>query len=121
MELNMKILLGCILLGLMERVWAHIECPAEKIKYIQPEKDIIFIKLVGQQWQRLGSYDDKSINAKLSVALSAHATGKKVILRFPDGHDPNCGIFNSSVGSLMIRILDTNFGLLNKSVIGWVF
>ena len=94
------------LLFLSFRVNAYVSCPSAKVMYIQPQNDIDFILLEGQEWQKLGSYEEPSLPSKLSVALTAHSTGKKVILRFPDGHDANCAVFNASVSSMMIRLLD---------------
>ena len=91
------------LLFLSFRVNAYVSCPSAKVMYIQPQNDIVFILLEGQE---LGSYEEPSLPSKLSVALTAHSTGKKVILRFPDGHDANCAVFNASVSSMMIRLLD---------------
>jgi len=87
---------------------AYVDCPSAKVKYIQPDETLVFIQLEGQDWQKLGDYTEPSLNAKLSVALAAFASRKKVKLRFPDGHNPNCSSFNSDVSARMIRITQEN-------------
>ena len=85
-------------------VSASVDCPKAKIEYIQPDTDFVYIRLEGQNWQRLGDYTQPSTPAKLSIALAAHASGKKVLIRYPDGHDSECNTFNKTVNALMIRI-----------------
>ena len=83
---------------------AYVDCPTSTVKYIQPDEEWVYIQLEGQNWQRLGDYNQPSLNAKLSVALAAFASGKRVKLRFPDGQDATCNTFNDDVNALMIRI-----------------
>ncbi|WP_054113233.1 hypothetical protein [Marinagarivorans algicola] len=87
-------------------VSATVDCPKARVESIQPDIDFIYIRLEGQNWQRLGNYSQPSTPSKLSVALAAHASGKKVLIRFPDGHNAECSSFNKTVDALMIRITD---------------
>ncbi|MGP9800278.1 hypothetical protein [Rheinheimera sp. NSM] len=89
---------------LSKSAFAYVDCPSSSVKYIQPDEDRVYVQLEGQNWQRLGDYTQPSMNAKLSIALAAHATGKKVKIRFPDGHDASCNTFNNNVNATMIRI-----------------
>ena len=100
-----KIYLSLLTLLMSMNVHETVSCPAAKVEHIQPDADLVFIKLEGQDWQKLGGYEEPSINAKLSVALAAFATEKEVVLRFPAGHDSECSEFNKTTSSIMIRIL----------------
>ena len=84
---------------------AYVDCPTSKVKYIQPDKDWVYIMLEGQDWQRLGDYNEPSLDAKLSIALAAFASGKRVKIRFPDGHNASCSEFNQTTNALAIRIV----------------
>ncbi|MFL0803837.1 MAG: hypothetical protein K6L81_08965 [Agarilytica sp.] len=84
--------------------FAYVDCPKAKVKHIQPDVGWVYIQLEGQDWQRLGDYDEKSLSSKVSIALSAFASGKEVMLRFPDGHNSECTSFNNTVNAWAIRI-----------------
>ena len=85
--------------------YSYVDCPVAKVKYIQPDKNWVYIMLEGQDWQRLGDYNEPSLDAKMSVALAAFASGKRVKLRYPDGHNATCSEFNQSVNATAIRIV----------------
>ena len=87
---------------------AYVDCPLSTVKYIQADSGKVYIQLEGQDWQKLGDYSEPSMEAKLSVAMYAHASLKKVKLRFPDGHNATCSLFNESVSAIMIRVTQDN-------------
>ncbi len=95
-----------IFLCFSSTVKASVDCPKARVESIQPDIDFVYIRLEGQDWQRLGSYSQPSTSSKLSVALAAQASGKEVLIRFPDGHNAKCNSFNNKVDALMIRLTD---------------
>jgi len=95
--------LGFTLMALSFPSHAWVNCPESTVKYVQPDTDRVYVQLEGQNWQSLGLYSQPGTSEKMSVALTAMASGKMVILRFPDGHDASCST-SATAAALMIRI-----------------
>ena len=51
--------------------YASVECPVAKVKYVQPDANLVYVQLEGQNWQSLGAYGDPGTSEKMSVALAA--------------------------------------------------
>ena len=98
-----KVILAAILGFMSCQIQAAVDCPAAKVKNVQPDKDRVYIQLEGQAWQSLGMYGQPGTEEKMSVALTALATEKSVILRFPDGSDSTCATEVPTTAT-MIRI-----------------
>lgn len=99
-----KTLTSIAMLTLSCTSFAYVQCPEAKVQYVQPDTDRVYIQLEGQKWQSLGMYESAGTSEKMAVALAAFASGKKVLLRFPDGHDPDCSA-SATTPVLMIRIM----------------
>ncbi|KZN64695.1 hypothetical protein N473_12960 [Pseudoalteromonas luteoviolacea CPMOR-1] len=87
------------------------DCEPRKVINIQVEDTKVLVNLEGASWHLVGKFgtnekgvndDYLATNMKLSVLMSAHAQGKPVTLRFPDGY--NCTSYNTTIPSLMVRL-----------------
>ncbi|CCN36186.1 exported hypothetical protein [Vibrio nigripulchritudo SO65] len=86
--------------------WASdgIYCNAGTVKDIQSEQTNVVINISGLGWHQLGRYEELSFQSRLSMALSAQASGKKLVLVFPLESGVDCNQHNWNVSPLKVRI-----------------
>jgi len=81
--------------------FASVDCPAAKVNYLQIEGSVIYVNLEGQNWHLLGQIDTVGTKERYSALLAAQMSGKKVVLRYPDGYD--CSAYELTVPAMMVR------------------
>ena len=82
--------------------YSHTDCPIAKITHIQVQQNVILINVEGQNWHRLGSVGGPGVSEMYSAVLSAHASDKRVLARYPDGYD--CSAYNTNINAIAVRI-----------------
>ncbi|TVZ37419.1 hypothetical protein P886_1760 [Alteromonadaceae bacterium 2753L.S.0a.02] len=78
------------------------DCPPEKIKYVQVERDKVLVFLENQNWHLLGFYNVDGTKEMYSAVLAAHMADKNVSIRYPEGYD--CSAYELSIGAHMVRV-----------------
>ncbi|WP_104403321.1 hypothetical protein [Vibrio penaeicida] len=81
-----------------------IYCNAGTVQDIQSERTNVIVNISGLGWHQLGKYDELSFQSRLSMALSAQASGKKLTLVFPLESGIECNKHNWTVSPLKVRI-----------------
>ncbi len=95
-------IITCLALTLLSNFSvADVDCPAAKISNIQVQKTVIYVYPEGQQWHMVGNIDGPGVKEMYSALLAAQISGKKVILRYPDGYD--CSAYDLTIPANMVR------------------
>ena len=81
-----------------------IDCPAAKVLSVQVENNAIVILLEGQNWHLLGFNEHVATKMKLATVLAAQSSGKRVMLRYPDGY--NCTAYELDTPTMAVRTVD---------------
>lgn len=96
--------LFCAAVWLPSLAWAVVDCPAAKVVHVQVENDAVYVYLEGQNWHLLGTIEHVATKMKLALVLAAQISGKRVMLRYPNGF--NCSASEMDTPSLVVRTLD---------------
>lgn len=80
--------------------FATVECRST-VRHLQVENYAVLVYLEGLNWHMVGRHSEAGTKEKLSVLLSAQATGKSVTIRYPAGYD--CAAYEIATSSLMVR------------------
>ncbi|MEI8594386.1 hypothetical protein [Photobacterium sp. Hal280] len=96
---------------LLSLLWADtvladdtISCPYTKVLEIQSQVTNVLIHLEGQGWKQLGTYQEYALNSRLSLALSAHASGKQIMLAFSSDSGVECDKTEYFTSPIKVRI-----------------
>ena len=81
-----------------------LDCPDAKIIHVQLENNAVLVLQEGQNWHLVGYYAEAGTREKYAAILAAQMTGKRVIIRYPEGF--NCAAYELSTSSLMVRTVN---------------
>jgi hypothetical protein len=99
-----NLFIACVLLA-STQVLAAVKCPEAKIQMLRPTAERVFIQLEGQSWHVLALQGEKDYDKKLSRAMSAQRSDKKVALQFPNGYDDTCMTADTTVVAKNIKLI----------------
>jgi hypothetical protein len=81
-----------------------IYCTEGQVDYIQSQQGEVVAKISGVGWMKLGAYGDAALPVRVSMALSAQASGKTLTVAYPLGSGVVCGVDNWSVSPVKVKI-----------------
>lgn len=97
----MKKLILAIFILVLSKPAFSIDCPSAKVEHLQIEGSVIYVYPEGQNWHLVGNIEAVGTRERYSALLAAQMSGKKVVLRYPDGYD--CSQYNLSEPAVMVR------------------
>lgn len=83
-----------------------IYCTEGLVKEIQSQDYNVLVLVDGLGWKQLGTYEEKYLPTRLSLALSAHASGKKLMLAFPVDSGVDCPSHEWGTSPVKVRIME---------------
>ncbi|TQV74919.1 hypothetical protein FLL45_08135 [Aliikangiella marina] len=101
----MKKLITTFLICFSFSAYAGKDCHYDKVVAIQAQKGSVLFQLVKDNqsiWKVMGEYNAPYLQSYQSVTQQAMASGEKIVVRYPEGHD--CLANNFSTVPDMIRI-----------------
>ncbi len=81
-----------------------IYCNEGQVDYIQSQQGEVVVNISGVGWMKLGAYGDPALPIRVSMALSAQASGKNLRVAYPLGSGVVCGVDNWSVSPVKVKI-----------------